>query len=85
MNLNTIGLIFMLHILLWWSDIVVIVQSLCPTFCNPMDCSMPGFPVLHCLPEFAQTHVNQVSDAIRPSHPGIELKKCWLNEYINVM
>ena len=34
-----------------------------------MDCSMPGFPVLHYLPEFAQTHVHWVSDAIRPSHP----------------
>ena len=68
MNLNTIGLIFMLHILLWWSDIVVIVQSLCPTFCNPMDCSMPGFPVLHYLLEFAQILVHWVGDAIQPSH-----------------
>ena len=34
-----------------------------------MDCSMPGFPVLHYLPEFAQTHVHWVSDAIQPSHP----------------
>ena len=33
-----------------------------------MDCSMPGFPVLHFLPEFAQTHVHWVSDAIQPSH-----------------
>ena len=36
--------------------------------CDPMDCSTPGFPVLHHLPEFAQTHVHWVSDAIRPSH-----------------
>ena len=35
--------------------------------CGPMDCSMPGFPVLHYLPEFAQTHVHWVSDAIQPS------------------
>ena len=41
----------------------------CPTLCNPMDCRMPGFPVLHYLPEFAQTHVHWVSDAIQPSHP----------------
>ena len=41
----------------------------CPTLCNPMDCSMPGFPALHQLSEFAQTHVHQVSDAIQPSHP----------------
>ena len=33
-----------------------------------MDCSTPGFPVLHCLPESAQTHVHWVSDAIQPSH-----------------
>jgi len=40
-----------------------------PALCNPMDCSMPGFPVLHYLPEFAQTHDHWVSDAIQPSHP----------------
>ena len=34
-----------------------------------MDCSTPGFPVLHYLPELAQTHVHRVSDAIQPSHP----------------
>ena len=33
----------------------------CPTVCNPLDCSTPGFPVLHCLPEFAQTHAIQPS------------------------
>ena len=37
--------------------------------CDPMDCSMPGFPVHHQLLEFTQTHVYQVSDAIQPSHP----------------
>ena len=41
----------------------------CLTLCDPMDCSRPGFPVLHCLPEFAQTHVDCIGDAIRPSHP----------------
>ena len=41
----------------------------CPTLCNPMDCSMPGFPLLHYLLEFAQTHVCWVHDAIQPSHP----------------
>ena len=41
----------------------------CPTRCDPMDCSTPGFPVHHHLPEFAQTHVHWVSDAIQPSHP----------------
>ena len=43
--------------------------KLCPTVCDPMDCSTPGFAV-HCqLPEFVQTHVHQVGDAIQPSHP----------------
>jgi len=41
------------------------VQSLIPTLCNPMECSTPGFPVHHQLPELAQTHVHGVSDAIR--------------------
>ena len=45
-----------------------ITQS-CPTLCDPMDCSTPGFPVQHQLPEVAQTHVHQVGDAIQPSHP----------------
>ena len=45
------------------------VTQLCPTLCNPMDCSMPGLPVHHQLLEFAQTHVHWVSDAIQPSHP----------------
>ena len=40
-----------------------------PTLCNPTDCSTPGFPVHHQLPELAQIHVHQVSDAIQPSHP----------------
>ena len=45
------------------------VTQLCLTLCNPMDCSMPGFPVHHQLPEFTQTLVHRVSDAIQPSHP----------------
>ena len=45
------------------------VAQSCPTLCNPMDCSMPGFPVHYQLPEFTQTHVHQVGDAIQPSHP----------------
>ena len=39
------------------------------TLCNPMDCSMPGFPVHHQILELTQTHVRQVGDAIQPSHP----------------
>ena len=41
----------------------------CPTFCNPIDCSTPGFPVHHHLPELSQIHVHRVSDTIQPSHP----------------
>ena len=46
-----------------------VVQS-CPTLCDPMNCSTPGLPVHHHLPEFTQTHVHRVCDAIQPSHPG---------------
>ena len=45
------------------------VAQSCLTLCNLMDCSTPGFPVHHQLPELAQTHVHQVGDAIQPSHP----------------
>ena len=45
-----------------------VVQS-CPTLCNPMNHSTPGLPVHHQLPEFTQTHVHRVGDAIQPSHP----------------
>ena len=45
------------------------VDQSCPTLCDPIDCSMPGIPVHHQLPEFDQTHVHRVSDAIQPSHP----------------
>ena len=41
----------------------------CPTLCNPMNRSTPGLPVHHQLPEFTQTHIHRVSDAIQPSHP----------------
>ena len=47
----------------------VLVTQLCPTLWNPIDCSIPGFLILHYLPEFAQTHVHWVGDAIQPSHP----------------
>ena len=45
------------------------VAQSCPTLCDPMNRSMPGLPVLHHLPEFTQTQVHRVSDAIQPSHP----------------
>ena len=45
------------------------VAQSCPTLCDPMNCNTPGLPVHHQLPEFTQTHVHQVSDAIQLSHP----------------
>ena len=45
------------------------VAKLCPILCDPMDCRMPDFPVLHYLLEFPKTHVHWVSDTIQPSHP----------------
>jgi len=49
--------------------ICFLAAQLYPTLCDLMDCSTPGFPVLHYLPEFAQTHVHWVDDGIQPSHP----------------
>ena len=48
--------------------LVQFTQS-CPTLCSPMDCSTPGFPVHHHLPELTQTPVDQVGEAIQSSHP----------------
>ena len=45
------------------------VTKSCSTLCDPMDCSMAGFPVLHCLLEFTQTHVHWVNDVIQPPPP----------------
>ena len=45
------------------------VAQSCPALCNPMNRSTPGLPVHHQLPEFTQTHVHWVGDAIQPSHP----------------
>ena len=52
------------------------VDESCPTLCDPMDCSTPGFPVHHQLPEPTQTHVHCIGDAIQPSHPIIPLSSC---------
>ena len=45
------------------------VSQSCLTLCDPVNCSTPGLPVHHQFPEFAQTHIHRVSDAIQPSHP----------------
>ena len=63
------------------SDLLLYIQfssvaQSCPICCDPMDCSMPGFPIRHQLLELAQTHVHQVSDAIQPSHPVVPFASC---------
>ena len=63
------------------------VTQSCPTLCNPMNCTTPGLPVHHQLPEFTQTHVYRVGDAIQPSYPlsppsppayGVPQSQTWL-------
>ena len=49
------------------------VAQSCPTLCDPMDCSTPGLPVRHWLPEVTQTHAHGFSDAFQPSHPLLSL------------
>jgi len=53
----------------WKDPCCCSVTKSCLALCDPMDCSMPGFGVLHYLLELAQTHVHWVGDAIQPSHP----------------
>ena len=66
--LKDVGLLALLSLLVSdFLESVVSVSSVaqsCPTLCNPMDCSMPGFPVHHYLPELTQAHVHQVGNAI---------------------
>ena len=56
-----------MHTWCYWS--VQFSRSVMSNYCSPMDCSASGFPLDHQLPEFTQTHVYWVSDAIQPSHP----------------
>ena len=59
-----------------------VIES-CPVLCNTMDCRMPDFPVLHSLPEFVQTHVHWVDDAVQPSHPlYISLKELLVSQIV---
>ena len=55
------------------------VTQSCPTLCDPMNCSTPGLPVHHQLPESTQTHVHWVGDAIQPSHPLLSPSSPALN------
>ena len=52
------------------------VAQSCPTLCDPMNCSTPGLPVHHHLPEFTQTHVHRVGDAIQPSPSVVPFSSC---------
>ena len=57
-------------LVIWWGSVQFSsFAQLCPTLCDPTDCSKPSLPIHHQLPEFTQTHVHWVSDAIQPSHP----------------
>ena len=61
------------------ADCCCSVTKSCPTLCDPMDCSMSGFPVFHYLPELAQMHVHWAGDAIQPSHPLLPpFSSCFL-------
>ena len=74
--------------MLFWGNYPFSVQfssvtQSCPTLCEPMNCSTPGLPVHHQLPEFTQTHVHWVGDAIQPSNslsspspPALNLSQC---------
>ena len=55
------------------------VAQSCPTLCCPRDCRMPGLPVPHHLPKFAQVHVHCTGDAIQPSHPLMPFSPSALN------
>ena len=64
-----LGLLFILIVPFDFYPCCSSVAKSCLTFCTPVECSMPGFPVLPDISEFAQTHVHWVCDAIQPSHP----------------
>ena len=59
---------FFFQIFFHYQSVSSVTQS-CPTLFDPMDCSTPGFPVHHQLPELAQTHVCRIGDAIQQSYP----------------
>ena len=67
-NFQVCNTVLLAIITMFYIQFSSVAQS-CPTLCDPMNRSMPGLPVHHQLPEFTQTHVHQVSDAIQPSHP----------------
>ena len=68
-NVSSLTYNFIYLSFLFFSVQLSSVTQSCLTLCNPMDCSVPGFPVHHQLPECTQTHIYWVGDAIQPSHP----------------
>ena len=75
-KIHTIDMTYHCWCLPWslvWDCCCCLVAQSCLTLCDPMDCGTAGFPVLHYLPEFAQTHVHWISDAIQPPHPLLSL------------
>ena len=70
---------------IWLRNEFSSVTQSCRTLCNPMNCSTPGFPVHHQLPEFTQIHVHRVSDVIQPSllcHPLLLLPSIFPNNSV---
>ena len=65
----------------FWLQFSSVTQS-CPTICDPVNRSTPGLPVHHQLPEFTQTHVHRVSDAIQPFHPLSSPYPFWLTFFL---
>ena len=64
------------------AQLSLVAQS-CPTLGDPMDCSTPGLPVHHQLPELAQTHVHRVGDAVQPSHPLLFPVVCIISQSLS--
>ena len=70
---------WLFHTFMSWNEDSVQFSSVsqsCLTLCDPMNCSTPGLLVHHQLPEFTQTHIHWVSDAIQPSHPVLPFSSC---------
>ena len=59
--------------------LLLLIHSVVSKSLRPLDCSMPGFSVFHCLPEFAQSHFHWVGDAIQPSHPPLSASPLAFN------
>ena len=72
---SCLSLLYPACCLLYTFQFSSVTQS-CPTLYDPINCSIPGLPVHHQLPEFTQTHVHRVGDAIQPSHSVVPFSSC---------